>query len=115
MFACAETQRCLPPLTLTPQFDTSTKNAPVPLHDQIKEQILGLIHAGRLKAGDQLPTMRALSIELAVNFNTVALAYRELDSQGLDERQFPEDRGRRMRGNGVGAGGQHSGKDRLFV
>jgi GntR family transcriptional regulator len=59
------------------------KNAPVPLHDQIKEQILGLIHAGRLKAGDQLPTMRALSIALAVNFNTVALAYRELDSQGV--------------------------------
>jgi len=59
------------------------KNAPVPLHDQIKEQILGLILAGRLKAGDQLPTMRALSIELAVNFNTVALAYRELDSQGV--------------------------------
>jgi len=42
-----------------------------------------LIHAGRLKTGDQLPTMRALSIELAVNFNTVALAYRELDSQGV--------------------------------
>src|SRR5262249_21417999 len=59
------------------------KNLPVPLHDQIKEQILGLIHAGRLKAGDQLPTTRALSIELAVNFNTVALAYRELDSQGI--------------------------------
>lgn len=59
------------------------KSATVPLHDQIKEQILGLIHAGRLKAGDQLPTMRALSIELAVNFNTVALAYRELDRQGV--------------------------------
>jgi GntR family transcriptional regulator len=59
------------------------RNAPVPLHDQIKEQILGLILAGRLKAGDQLPTMRALSIELAVNFNTVALAYRELDSQSV--------------------------------
>jgi GntR family transcriptional regulator len=59
------------------------KSAPVPLHDQIKEQILGLIHAGQLKTGDQLPTMRALSIELAVNFNTVALAYRELDSQGV--------------------------------
>ena len=59
------------------------KAAPVPLHDQIKEQILGLIHAGRLRAGDQLPTMRALSIDLAVNFNTVALAYRELDSQGV--------------------------------
>ena len=59
------------------------KNAPVPLHDQIKAQILGLIQSGRLKTGDQLPTMRALSIELAVNFNTVALAYRELDSQGV--------------------------------
>lgn len=59
------------------------KNVPVPLHDQIKEQILGLIYAGRLGAGDQLPTMRALSIDLAVNFNTVALAYRELDSQGV--------------------------------
>ena len=59
------------------------KSATIPLHDQIKEQILGLIQAGRLKAGDQLPTMRALSIELAVNFNTVALAYRELDSQGV--------------------------------
>ena len=59
------------------------KQAPVPLHDQIKEQILGLIQAGRLRAGNQLPTRRALSSELAVNFNTVALAYRELDSQGV--------------------------------
>jgi GntR family transcriptional regulator len=59
------------------------RDAPVPIHDQIKEQILGLIHSGRLKAGDQLPTMRALSIELAVNFNTVAHAYRELDAEGV--------------------------------
>jgi GntR family transcriptional regulator len=55
----------------------------VPIHDQIEEQIVGLIHAGRLKSGDQLPTMRALSIELAVNFNTVAHAYRELDAKGI--------------------------------
>jgi GntR family transcriptional regulator len=59
------------------------KSGPVPIHDQIKDQVLGLIHAGQLKAGDQLPTMRALSIELAVNFNTVAHAYRELDAQGV--------------------------------
>ena len=51
----------------------------VPIHDQIKEQITGLIRAGRLKAGDQLPTIRALAIDLAVNYDTVALAYRELD------------------------------------
>ena len=59
------------------------KSGPIPIHDQIKDQVLGLIHAGQLKAGDQLPTMRSLSIELAVNFNTVALAYRELDAQGV--------------------------------
>lgn len=59
------------------------KTSRVPLHDQIKEQIKGLIHAGQLKTGDQLPTMRELSIELAVNFNTVAHAYRELDGEGV--------------------------------
>jgi len=59
------------------------KSSRVPLHDQIKEQVRGSIHAGQLKAGDQLPTMRELSIERAVNFNTVAHAYRELDSEGV--------------------------------
>ncbi len=59
------------------------KTSGVPIYTQIKEQITGLIHAGRLKAGDQLPTIRALAIDLAVNINTVALAYRELDSAGV--------------------------------
>lgn len=59
------------------------KTSRVPIHDQIKEQIKGLIHAGQLKTGDQLPTMRELSIELAVNFNTVALAYREMDGEAV--------------------------------
>jgi GntR family transcriptional regulator len=59
------------------------KTSGVPIHDQIKEQITGLIHAGRLNAGDQLPTIRSLAIDLAVNINTVALAYRELDSAGV--------------------------------
>ncbi len=59
------------------------KTSGVPIYSQIKEQITGLIHAGRLNAGDQLPTIRALAIELAVNVNTVALAYRELDSAGV--------------------------------
>jgi len=59
------------------------KTSRVPIHDQIKEQIKGLIHAGQLKTGDQVPTMRALSLELGVNFNTVAHAYRELDAEGV--------------------------------
>lgn len=55
----------------------------VPIYDQIKEQIKGLIHAGQIKTGDQLPTIRELSVELSVNFNTVALAYRDLVNEGV--------------------------------
>jgi GntR family transcriptional regulator len=59
------------------------KNSRVPIYDQIKEQIKGLIHAGQSKTGDQLPTIRELSVELAVNFNTVAMAYRDLVYEGV--------------------------------
>lgn len=59
------------------------KNSHVPIYDQIKEQVKGLIHAGQIKTGDQLPTMRELSVELSVNFNTVALAYRDLVNEGV--------------------------------
>jgi DNA-binding transcriptional regulator YhcF (GntR family) len=59
------------------------KTSRVPIYDQIKEQIKGLIHAGQIKTGDQLPTIRELSVALSVNFNTVALAYRELANEGV--------------------------------
>jgi GntR family transcriptional regulator len=59
------------------------KNSRIPIYDQIKEQVKGLIHAGQIKTGDQLPTIRELSVELSVNFNTVALAYRDLANEGI--------------------------------
>jgi GntR family transcriptional regulator len=59
------------------------KNCRIPIYDQIKEQIKGLIHAGQVKTGDQLPTIRELSVDLSVNFNTVALAYRDLVNEGV--------------------------------
>ncbi len=59
------------------------KNSRVPIYDQIKEQIKGLIHAGQIRTGDQLPTIRELSVELSVNFNTVALAYRDMVNEGV--------------------------------
>jgi GntR family transcriptional regulator len=59
------------------------KSSRVPIYDQIKEQIKGLIHAGQIKTGDQLPTIRELSVLLSVNFNTVALAYRDLANEGV--------------------------------
>jgi GntR family transcriptional regulator len=59
------------------------KNNRLPIYDQIKDQVKGLIHAGRLKTGDQLPTIRQLSADLGVNINTVAMAYRDLVIEGL--------------------------------
>jgi len=59
------------------------KTSRVPIYDQIKEQVKGLIHAGQIKTGDQLPTIRELSVELSVNFNTVAFAYRDLVNEGV--------------------------------
>lgn len=59
------------------------KNSRIPIYDQIEEQIKGLIHAGQVRTGDQLPTIRELSVDLSVNFNTVALAYRDLVNEGV--------------------------------
>src|SRR5512136_1949432 len=59
------------------------KTSRVPIYDQIKEQVKGLIRAGQVKSGDQLPTIRELSVELSVNFNTVAVAYRDLVNEGM--------------------------------
>ena len=51
----------------------------LPIYTQIANQIQGRVANGILKPGDQLPTVRALALELRVNFNTVARAYRILD------------------------------------
>jgi GntR family transcriptional regulator len=59
------------------------KASRVPIYDQIKEQIKGLVHSGKIKTGDQLPTIRELAVDLSVNFNTVALAYRDLSNEGV--------------------------------
>lgn len=53
-----------------------------PIYRQICECILSLIHSGQLQHDDQLPTVRVLASMLGVNFNTVARAYRLLDSEG---------------------------------
>lgn len=59
----------------------------VPIYVQIVEQIQNLVVSGKLKPGDQLPTVRQLASELRVNFNTVARAYRLLDENGLISTQ----------------------------
>lgn len=59
----------------------------IPIYVQIIEQIQQLVGSGKLKVGDQLPTVRQLAAELRVNFNTVARAYRMLDDAGIISTQ----------------------------
>lgn len=49
------------------------------------DQIAGGIAAGLLNVGDQLPTVRQLAVDLAINPNTVIRAYRELEFRGVIE------------------------------
>jgi GntR family transcriptional regulator len=55
----------------------------IPVYRQIITQACAAVAAGTFKAGDQLPTIRALSERLNVNPNTVAKAYRELELRGV--------------------------------
>ena len=54
-----------------------------PVYEQICTQLEKLIETGLLKEGEQLPSVRGLSIQLSVNPNTIQKAYGELDSKGI--------------------------------
>ena len=55
----------------------------VPIYRQIQDQVRYGIASGRLRPGEQLPTVRALAVDLAVNPNTVIKAYTELERRGV--------------------------------
>ena len=55
----------------------------VPPYEQIRSQIATMIATGVLPAGAQLPAIRQLAADLGLAANTVARAYRELESDGL--------------------------------
>lgn len=59
----------------------------VPIYRQIIDQIRFGIVSGQLKLGEQLPTVRALAVELKVNLNTVSKAYKELEIKNILETQ----------------------------
>jgi GntR family transcriptional regulator len=59
-----------------------------PVYEQIVSGIRALLVAGEFEAGEQLPTVRQLAIDLGVHHNTVAEAYRVLAEEGwLDLRR----------------------------
>jgi GntR family transcriptional regulator len=57
----------------------------VPVYRQLIDQVRSGVASGSLTAGDQLPTVRQLAVDLAINPNTVLKAYRELELGGLLE------------------------------
>ena len=59
----------------------------IPIYRQIIEQVKVAISSGELKAGDQLPTVRQLAVDLSINLNTVIRAYRELELEGFLDMQ----------------------------
>ena len=56
-----------------------------PLFDQLRTQIIDAIRDGRLSPGTRLPTVRELAGKMGLAVNTVARAYRELESAGVLE------------------------------
>ncbi len=59
----------------------------IPFYRQIIDQIRYGVASGKLTIGEQLPTVRALAVQLKVNLNTVSKAYRELEIQNVLETQ----------------------------
>ncbi|NLS97868.1 MAG: GntR family transcriptional regulator [Planctomycetaceae bacterium] len=64
-----------------------SSNDGVPIYLQIVNQIKYLVASGRLAPGDEIPPIRALAEQLLVNPNTVARAYRELETAGVVEKR----------------------------
>jgi len=67
-----------------PTFDVDTRS-PTPIYAQLDRAIRAAIATGALMPGMQLPTVRQLAVDLAVNANTVARVYVQLERDGILE------------------------------
>src|SRR5919201_3113354 len=56
-----------------------------PIYAQLERGLRAAIATGRLKPGEQLPTVRQLAVDLRINANTVAKVYAELERAGVVE------------------------------
>lgn len=59
----------------------------VPVYRQLIDQVQAGIATGSLAIGHQLPTVRQVAVDLAINPNTVMRAYRELEIRGVLDTQ----------------------------
>lgn len=67
-------------------FDISPSDSN-PIYRQIVEQVRRMVAGGQVKAGDDLPSVRAVALEHAINPMTVSKAYSILETEGLLERR----------------------------
>ncbi len=81
----------------------------VPIYQQIVEQVKRSAALGVLQAGEQLPTVKQLALDLTVNPNTVARAYRDLERDGVIETS--PGRGSFVRGDGTSASTRLAARD----
>jgi GntR family transcriptional regulator len=56
-----------------------------PIYAQVERGLRAAVATGRLRPGDQLPTVRQLAVDLEVNANTIARVYAELERSGVIE------------------------------
>lgn len=69
--------------TLSSQFLTIDTQSRKPIYEQLADGLKALIARGELREGVTLPPVRQLAADLGVNLNTVAVAYRQLQAEGL--------------------------------
>jgi GntR family transcriptional regulator len=67
-----------------PTFSVDS-TSPTPIYAQLDRSIRAAIATGELEPGAQLPTVRQLAVDLAVNANTVARVYAQLERDGILE------------------------------
>ena len=60
-----------------------SNSSPLPLYEQIKEQIGAAVLSGELADGDALPSVRALARDLRISVITTTRAYAELAAEGF--------------------------------
>lgn len=63
-------------------FKINTSNG-VPVYEQVARQIMFAVASGGLESGEMVPSVRQMAKDLAINPNTVARAYRQLQDQGI--------------------------------
>lgn len=61
---------------------TINDDSGIPIWLQLRNRLTYLISRGYFKAGDQLPTVRELAVELGINYNTVSKVYQDIERDG---------------------------------